>query len=98
LEGAIKTIRKIITGAIAALALASTIAATPASAGGYYRYHSGPDAGAIAGAAVAGMAVGAIVGAAASQPNYYGGGYGYPAYGYGPGYGYAPAYGYGYGW
>jgi hypothetical protein len=93
-----KTISKIITGTIAALALASTIAVTPAAAGGYYRYRSGPDAGAIAGAAVAGMAVGAIVGAAASQPYYYGGGYGYPAYGYGPGYGYAPAYGYGYGW
>ena len=92
-----KTISKIITGTIAALALASTVAATPASAGGYY-YRSGPSAGAIAGAAVAGMAVGAMVGAAASQPNYYSGGYGYPAYGYGHGYGYAPTYGYGYGW
>ncbi|MGJ0509123.1 MAG: hypothetical protein ACR652_18770 [Methylocystis sp.] len=89
---------KIITGSIVALALASTIAATPASAGGYY-YRSRPDAGAIAGAAVAGMAVGALVGAAASQPAYgYDYGYGYPAYGYGPAYGYAPAYGYGYGW
>jgi hypothetical protein len=48
-----KTISKIITGSIVALALASTVAATPASAGGYYRYRSGPDAGAIAGAAVA---------------------------------------------
>jgi hypothetical protein len=93
-----KAISKILTGSIVALALASTIAATPASAGGYYRYHSSADAGAIAGAAVAGMAVGAIVGAAASQPHYYGGGYGYPAYGYRPGYAYAPAYGYGYGW
>ncbi|RTL87359.1 MAG: hypothetical protein EKK29_07230 [Hyphomicrobiales bacterium] len=82
---------KIITGSIAALALASTIAATPASAGGYY-YRSGPDAGAVAGAAIAGMAVGAMVGAAASQPHY--------DYGYGhPGYGYAYGrhhYGYGY--
>jgi hypothetical protein len=41
---------------------------------------SGPDAGAFAGAAVACMAVGAIVGAAAIEPNYYSG-YGYPAYG-----------------
>ncbi len=71
---------KIITGSIAALALASMIAATPVFAGGYY-YRSGPDAGAVAGAAIAGMAVGAMVGAAASQPHY--------QYGYGPGYGYA---------
>jgi len=89
-----KTISKIITVSIIALGLASTIAAAPASAGGYY-YRSGPSAGAIAGAATGGMALGAMVGAAASQPSYYGGyGYGYPAYGYG----YAPSYGYGYGY
>ncbi len=69
--------------------MASTIATTPASAGGYY-YHSGPDAGAVAGAAIAGMAVGAMVGGAASQPHYDHYGYGYDhGYGYGrPRYGY----------
>ncbi len=84
-----KTISKIVTGSIVALALASTIAATPASAGGYY-YRSGPDAGAVAGAAIAGMAVGAMVGAAASEPHYDHYGYGYDhGYGYGrPRYGY----------
>jgi hypothetical protein len=80
---------KIFTGSIVALALASTIAATPASAGGYY-YRSGPNAGAVAGAAIAGMAMGAMIGAAASQPHYYG--YRYPAYGYGPAYGYRGGY------
>ncbi len=77
-----RTIGKIITGSIIVLGLASTIAATPASAGGYY-YRSGPDAGAIAGAAIAGMAVGAAVGAMASQPHYGLGYYGYPGHGYG---------------
>ncbi|MGJ0510140.1 MAG: hypothetical protein ACR652_24085 [Methylocystis sp.] len=77
-----KTISKIITASVIALGLASTIAATPASAGGYY-YQSGPDAGVVAGAAVAGLAAGAMVGAAASQPYYgYDYGYAYPAYGY----------------
>ena len=86
------SITKIITGSIAALALASTIAATPASAGGYYYRNSGSNAGAVAGAAIAGMAVGAMVGAAASQPHYgaYGNGYGYqqPYGGYADDYGY----------
>jgi hypothetical protein len=90
------TMRKIFTTSIISIGLISVIAATPASAGGYY-YRSGPSAGAIAGAAIGGMALGAAIGTAASQPRYYGGySYGYPAYGYG--YGYAPAYGYGYGW
>lgn len=72
------SIIRILTSSLAALALASTTAASPASAGGYY-YRSGPDAGAIAGAAIAGMAVGAMVGAAASQPHdgYYDQPYGY---------------------
>jgi hypothetical protein len=86
---------KIITGSIVALALAGTIAVTPASAGGTYYYRSAPNAGAVAGAAIAGMAVGAMVGAAASQPHYYDYGYQYPAYGYGPYYGYPGGY---YGW
>ena len=89
------TMRKIFTTSIIALGLTSMVAATPAAAGSYYRYRSGPSAGAIAGAAIGGMALGAMVGAAASQPSYYGGyGYGYPAYGYG----YVPSYGYGYGY
>lgn len=72
---------KIFTASIIALGVASTVAATPATAGGYY-YRSGPDAGAIAGAAIGGMALGAAVGAMASQPRYYDDGYGYPAYRY----------------
>lgn len=83
---------KIFTGSVAALALAGTIAATPASAGGYY-YRSGPNPGAVAGAAIAGMAVGAMVGAVASQPRYYDDPY--PAYAYSPRYGYR---GGSYGW
>lgn len=81
------SINRIITGSIAALALASTITSTPASAGGYYR-HSGPDAGTVAGAVIAGMAMGAMVGAAASQPHdgYYGQPYGGYRYGYAPQY------------
>jgi hypothetical protein len=78
---------KIITGSIAALALADIIAATPASAGGYY-HRSGPIPGAEAGAAIAGMALGAMAGAAASQPRHaY---YGQPSGGYGYDKGYAP--------
>jgi hypothetical protein len=84
----------ILTGMTVALMIGGTVAATPASAWTRYRNN---DAGAVAGAAIAGMAVGAAIGAAANQNRYYGGyGYGYPpppppAYGYG----YAP-YGYGY--
>ena len=86
------SLKKIITGAAVALMIGGSMAATPAAAWGY-RHDNGA---AIAGAAIGGMALGAAIGAAASQPRYYGGyGYGYPpppAYGYG----YAPAYGYGY--
>jgi hypothetical protein len=86
--------RKIFTASIVALGLMSTIAATPASAGGYYYHRHGPDAGAVAGAVIGRMALGAAIGAATSQPHYYG--YGYPARAYG--YGYAPYGYYGYGW
>ncbi len=86
--------KKIITGTAVALMIGGTMAATPAAAWSRYRSNN---AGAIAGAAIGGMALGAVIGAAASQPRYYGG-YGYGGYGYG-GYGYAPyGYGYGYGW
>ena len=79
-----RTFSKMITGSIVALALAGTIAATPASAGYYDR--SGTNAGAVAGAAIAGMAVGAMVGAAASRhrPSYNSYAYPPPPYGYGP--------------
>ena len=85
------------TGAMVLALAVATFAVTPAAA--WTRYHNN-NAGAVAGAAIGGMALGAMIGAAASQPRYYGGyGYGYPpppppAYGYG----YAPAYGYGYGY
>jgi hypothetical protein len=83
----------ILTGAMVALLVGGTIAATPASA--WTRYHNN-NTGAVVGATIGGMALGAAIGAAASQPRYYNNGY-YapppppPAYGYG----YAP-YGYGY--
>lgn len=77
-----KTASKIITASIIVLGLSSTIAATPASAGGYY-HRSGPDAGAVAGAAIAGMAVGAMVGAMANEPHDDRGYDGHPGYGYG---------------
>ncbi len=86
---------KILTGAAAALTLAGTVAAGAAPAAaqpyrGYHGYHRGPGVGAVVGAGVLGLALGAAV----AQP------YGYGYYGapyYGPGY-YAPAYGYGYGY
>lgn len=93
------TLRKTIsTTAILAL-LFGAVATTPAMAWGY-RNDNGM---AVAGAVIGGMALGAAVGAIASQPsNYYGYGprYGYPAprpspaYGYGGGYGYEDGYGY----
>jgi len=88
---------KIVTGALAALTLGGAIAATtvPADAqpfaGGYhggYGYR-GPGVGAVVGAGVLGLAVGAAI----AHPAY-----GYPAPYYGPAYGYAPVYGYGYGY
>ncbi|WP_336485624.1 hypothetical protein [Methylobacterium nigriterrae] len=60
--------------------------------------------GALAAGAALGLIGGAIAASAAPRygyyDGYYGGGYGYPAYGYGNvGYGYSyPAYGYGYGY
>jgi hypothetical protein len=83
----------ILTGAMVALLIGGTVAATPASA--WTRYRSA-NTGAVVGAAIGGMALGAAIGAATSQNRYYDNGY-YapppppPAYGYG----YAP-YGYGY--
>ncbi len=94
------SMKKIITGAAVALMIGGTMAATPAAA--WTRYHNN-NAGAVAGAAIAGMAVGAAIGAATSQNRYYEGygyggynGYGNGGYGYAP-YGYAGGYG-GYGW
>jgi hypothetical protein len=94
LEGTMISKTTILTGAMIALMIGGTVAATSASAWTRYRNH---DAGAVAEAAIAGMAVGAAIGAAANQ-NRYNASYGYdypppppPAYGYG----YAP-YGYGY--
>jgi len=84
--------RKIIAGSAVALMIGATMAATPAAAWG--RYHNNNGA-AVAGALVGGMALGAAVGAMASQPHY-NNGYGQP-YGYGgyeEGYGYDEGYGY----
>ena len=87
-------LKKIITGIAASALMASTLSVTPASAWTRYRYNN--NAGAIAGAAIGGMALGAAVGAMASQQRYNNGyGYGYPPP---PAYGYGPGYNYGYGW
>ncbi len=103
--------RKLFTAGLAAATLATALcAANPASAqwGGWGGYRPGwgygggyRNGGAVAGAAIAGMAMGAIAGAAMQQ-NRYNSGYGaygapgYGAYG-GPGYGGYGAPGYGYG-
>ena len=91
--------KKIVTGALAALSLVGAAAgtATPAAAqpwhGGYYHggyggWHGGYRGwgpGAAVGAGLVGLAVGASLAAPGYGAPYYGGGY------------YAPAYGYGYG-
>ncbi len=86
------SLKNIITGTAMALIIGGTMAATPAAAWGY-RHDNGA---AIAGAVVGGMALGAAIGTAASQPHYYDG-YGYgPRPVYGQPYGYAPGPAYGY--
>ena len=80
--------KKVLTGALAALTLAG-VAATPAAAQPFRGYHSGWGGyrgwgpGAAVGAGLVGLAVGATL--AADHPSY-GYGYGYPAPYYGPGY------------
>ena len=90
------TLRKTITATAIIALIGGTTMATPASA--WYRNNNGA---AVVGALVGGLALGAAVGALASQPSYgYSPGYGYapyrpvPAYGYGAGYGYGYGYGY----
>jgi hypothetical protein len=97
-RGSMTVLRKTVTATAIVALVAGTMTTTPASAW-YSGYNNGAE---VAGAIIGGMALGAAVGAMASQPHYgYGGGYGYtPAYGSGYGYGYAPyrvapAYGYG---
>ena len=83
-----KILQKFTAVAAVTIMVGASVAATPAAAWSRY-YNNG---GAVAGAAIGGMALGALLGAAASQPRYYGGyGYGYPppppplpAYGYPP--------------
>jgi len=77
--------KKIITGAMAALTLASAAIAGPASARGWYGYHRDNDAGAAIAGGLVGLALGAAI-ASSSHPHYYGAPYYAPAY-YGPGYG-----------
>jgi hypothetical protein len=81
-------IRKTLTGAIAALALGATVAATatPAAAGWRGHRHGG-NGGAIAAGVIGALALGAL--AAGSSRNYYAPSYATPAYagGYGGGYG-----------
>jgi hypothetical protein len=67
---------------------------------GYRRGYGGRVAGAVAAGAALGIIGGALAASAAPRYGYYGGGYGYPAYGYGyapvRSYGYAPVRSYGY--
>jgi hypothetical protein len=101
-RGSMPKLRKSITSTAIVALLAGTIGTTPASA--WYYNNNGA---AIAGAMIGGMALGAAVGALASQPSYgygygyaraFGGdyGYGYAPYRAAPAYGYGPGYGYGY--
>ena len=82
--------KKLITGAMAALTLggAALATATPAAAqwrggGRYYghSYHRGYNGGAVLGAGVLGLALGAAI-ASNSRPYYYAPAPVYPAYGY----------------
>jgi len=89
--------KKLVTGAMAALTLGSAAVAGPASARGWYGDHHDNDAGVAIAGGLVGLALGAAI-ASSSHPHYYGGYYGPgPYYGggpyYGPGY-YGPAYGY----
>jgi hypothetical protein len=93
--------KKIITGAMAALTLGSAAIAGPASARGWYGYHHDNDAGAAIAGGLVGLALGAAI-AGSSRQHYYGGYYDRGYYGapyYGPAYygGYGGYYGAGYG-
>ncbi len=66
--------QRILTATAAAAALALATTATP-------QYAEAHDGGAVAAGIIGGLAVGAMIGAAASQPHYY---YGHPRY-YAPG-------------
>jgi hypothetical protein len=84
--------KKLITGAMAALTLGGAAVAGDASARGWYGYHRDNDAGAAIAGGLVGLALGAAI-ASSSHPHYgpgpyYGGSY------FGPGY-YGPSYGYG---
>jgi hypothetical protein len=97
--------KKLVTGALAALTLGGALVAATAPAqaqpfrGGYYHGgYRGPGVGAAVGAGILGLAVGAAIAhpAYAYPGPYYGPAYAYPAPYYGPVY--APVYGYGYGY
>jgi len=78
-------IRKTLTGAITALALGATVAATATPAAADWRgYHHRGNGGAIAAGVIGGLALGAL--AAGSARSYYAPAYGAPAY-VGAGYG-----------
>ncbi len=92
--------RKILTGAAAALTCAASLGATATSAqadpwhGGWH--HEGNGWGYV-GAGLAGLAIGAAI--AGDHPYYHHYGYGYgPYYGYGYGYGYGTCVGYRHVW
>ncbi len=82
-------VKKILTGAVAALTLGGLVAATATPAAAYphggYGYHGGYGRGYGAGAVVGAGLLGLADGAAVSHPYGYGPAYGY-GYGYGPGY------------
>jgi hypothetical protein len=82
------TIRKTLTGAVAALALGATVAASATPAAADWRgHHGGRNGGAIAAGVIGGLALGALAaGSAYGSPRYYTPSYATPVYA-GPSYG-----------
>ena len=75
------TLKRVVTGSLAALTVAATLCGSSAPAAAWHR---GGWGGPVAAGLLGGLAAGAIIGSA-THPYGYG-----PAYGYGPSYGYAP--------
>lgn len=75
-------IRKTLTGAVAALALGATVAASATPAAADWRgYHHRGNGGAVAAGVIGGLALGALAaGAATAAPRYYAPAYAAPVY------------------
>jgi hypothetical protein len=92
MEVSMNTLRKTLTAAVAALAVASGALATVGSAeasqryGRHHSYHGGGSAAPVIAGVIGAIALGAIVASSSRRSRAYDSGYGY-----GKGYGYAPA-------